>query len=195
MTAHGIFCLEIGEWYGNAKHRDSVKPILQLLEDSWDVPYIHKNASTRDELFFYLKKWVHKRYVGYPVLYLAFHGEPGAIIARKPNGQKDLVPLPDVVVELEGKCNKRIIHFGSCSTLNIHGNTLNKFVRDTGALAVTGYCDDVDWMDSSILDLIIFKNLQDRALRKDVMNRIKNKIRYRHPKLCKDLHFHMVVKK
>ena len=55
---------------------------------------------------------------------------------------------------LEGACKKRIIHFGSCGTLDIHGNRVRSFLQRTGALAVCGYKSEVDWMLSAAFEII-----------------------------------------
>ena len=77
MARNGIFCLE-GDWWGSLKHskQSSVKPLLKLLNQyhSDNVPFIHRDVATRQELEHYLRKWTLKSYQRYPILYLAFHG-------------------------------------------------------------------------------------------------------------------------
>jgi hypothetical protein len=76
----GIYCLEVGEWFGGMKKKTSVEPILQLLHDSpLAVPYIHRDIATEVEFRYYLRKWTQSKQKEYPILYLAFHGNPGCI--------------------------------------------------------------------------------------------------------------------
>lgn len=160
----GIYCLEIGEWYASLKDRCSVEPVLQLLHQSPKcVPYIHRDISTFPELEFYLKKWTLGKHRDYPILYLAFHGSSGAIHLYKSNGQRDTVTTDDLFQLLEGKCHRRIIHFGACSVLDMHGHKINNYLRKSGAVAISGYKKDVDWMHSSIYDLLYFSELQENT--------------------------------
>ena len=68
--------------------------------------------------------------------------------------------LRELAVLLEGACQGRVIHFGSCATLELHGNTLNRFMRDTGALALFSYRSDVDRLSSCAFDLLLLDALQ-----------------------------------
>ena len=151
----GVFCLEIGEWSGDLKTQQSVEPLLLLLKHVYDVPYIHRDVSTKSELLFYLRKWPQKTYRDYPILYLAFHGVTGAILAAKVNGRTEEFSMAELVEALRGRCHRRIIHFGACNVLNLHGNSIQKFLLDTDALAVCGYAKDIDWVRSSALDLLL----------------------------------------
>ena len=76
----GIFCLE-ADWSSDLKSRSSVEPILELLdqEETDRVPHIHRDVATPEELEFFLDKWTQKGYRSHPILYLAFHGDPGRI--------------------------------------------------------------------------------------------------------------------
>jgi hypothetical protein len=191
----GVFCLEIGEWFGDANEQHSLVPSLQLLHSAVQIPYIHRDVSTREELFFYLRKWTQKRYRGFPILYLGFHGEPGTIYTRKQNGKIDPVQLDDVITELEGKCKQRLIHFGSCEVTRLHGNTLNRYLHRTGAVSMSGFDEEVDWFKSTVFDLILLEKLSSCPLRKDSLTNLRKAIRRENPRLCRDLGFHMVVKR
>jgi len=84
----GIYCLEIGEWFGTLKKKIAVEPLLELLKESpLEVPYIHGDVSTYDELCYYLRKWIQIKYDDYPILYLAFHGVPGGITISSESGR------------------------------------------------------------------------------------------------------------
>jgi len=77
-TPKGVFCLE-GNWSCVLDRPSSVRPILELLKQSDQdrVPYIHRSFETRAELDHCLRLWLQKRYSGYPILYLACHGNAG----------------------------------------------------------------------------------------------------------------------
>ena len=148
----GIYCLE-GERFG------TVEPVLRLLETVRDlgVRCLHHDVATRGELEFRLKQWAQPEFARHPILYLAFDGQPGEIELAPGEGS---FGLRELAALLEGACDGRIIHFGSCATLDLHGNTLNRFMRRTGALALLSYRSDVDWLYSCAFDLLLLDALQ-----------------------------------
>jgi hypothetical protein len=108
----GIFCLE-GEWDPDLRVRDSVQPLLDLLERLSIARTIHRDVATREELRYYLAKWKQKRYRNYPVLYLTSHGESGCLKLGK-----ETIDLTELGAMLKGAAKGRVIYFGSCMTLN-----------------------------------------------------------------------------
>ncbi len=101
--------------------------------------------------------------------------------------------LRELEERLEGACKKRIIHFGSCGTLDIHGNRVRSFLQRTGALAVCGYKSEVDWMLSAAFEIILFYELQFNALTKAGMAAVRKRVRGQAHNLAKKLKFRMVI--
>ena len=194
--AKGIYCLEVGEWFGSLKKKTSVEPLLQLLEESpLRVPYIHRDIATYGELVFYLNKWTQAKHNDYPILYLAFHGEPGEIALAKQNGRTTYLSTEDLFSDLKGRCHKRIIHFGACSVLNIHGHTVNRYLRESCALAISGYTSYVDWVTSSAFDLLFLAQLQSNQMTKSGALAVRKRIGQITPTLSQRLNFRMVIKR
>ena len=192
----GIYCLEVGEWFGTLKKKHSVEPVLQLLRDSLlAVPYIHRDIATQVELLYYLKKWTQGRHRDYPILYLAFHGEPGRIKLCKQNGRGTDFDTEDLFAELQGKCHKRIIHFGACSVLDMHGHIVNRYLRDSDAAAISGYGGDVDWIDSSAFDMLYLAQLQSNQFTKAGIRAVRNRVMKLAPPLSNELKFRMVMRR
>jgi hypothetical protein len=193
---HGVFCLE-GEWLHSLKRAMSVEPILALLEqlEDYRVPYIHRDVGTAEELTYYLRKWIQKRHADHPILYLAFHGEKGALLVgdgRTSTGTRTLDILED---ELQGSCTRRVIFFAGCNTVDLHGHRLNRFLSSTGALAVCGYTKSVDWLKSAAFELFLLGAIQRNALTTAGMRSVMNRIKREVPVLAKDLGFRTVIKK
>ena len=158
----GVFCLETASWDG-IRDRSSMEHVLRLLETTkYRVSYLHFDVGTREEFDFYLKKWGQAK-VGdtYPILYLGFHGDPGEIEVGE--GHHGSIALDDLAGRLEGRCGGRIIHFGSCGTLAVHGRELKKFLARTEALAVCGYKEEVDWLECAAFDMLVLGRLQDAS--------------------------------
>ncbi len=183
----GICCLE-GDWFG-VKDKTSVEPVLRLLETvrGYKVPYFHHDVGTHAELDHYLKKWCGRTFAGYPILHLAFHGEPGRIHVGE--GRKSAITLDDLAQRLEGACRGRVIHFGSCSTLDVHGTALNRFLRRTEACAVFGFRTDVDWLSSAAFEMLVLGCLRDVSLTKPGMRKLRRLLRERASGLYKTLDF------
>lgn len=163
----GIFCLE-GEWDPDLRRRQSVLPILELLERLDLARTIHRDVATRDELAFYLAKWGQKRYRDYEVLHLACHGDAGSIqLGRDEMGLEELAAL------VTGKSQGRVVYFASCLTLGLDEDRLVNFQKQTGAKAVVGYAKEIDWVDSAAFEVLLL----DRLLRG---NRTDAFFRYLH---------------
>src|ERR1051326_4997073 len=114
MARKGIYCLE-GLWdQNNVKDKSSVLPILDLLYKRGYCNYIYHDCASKAELEYFLKKWRTKAISSrFPILYLAFHGKEETICLND-DVEYSLEELSEL---LEGKCEGKVIHFGSCLTL------------------------------------------------------------------------------
>jgi len=192
----GIYCLEIGEWFGSLKKTTSVKAVLKLLNESTlEVPYIYRDIATKEELYFYIKKWTQAKHSDYPILYLAFHGSPGCIYLFKDNGRETAITTDDLFKLLEGKCHRRVIHFGSCGSLDMNGHTVNKYLKSSGAVSISGYAAEVDWVLSSVFEMYYLSELQDNKFTKSGMQAVYKRLHKRAGFFTKELKFTMRIKK
>ena len=108
------------------------------------MTYNYRDVGVREELQLYLRRWTQRQYADFPILYLALHGQPGRILLGPGSSASNELDLDWFEEELHGKCHGRVIHFGSCGTLDQHGHPLNRFMKQTGVKAITGYREDVD---------------------------------------------------
>jgi len=186
----GIYCIE-GLWdHGNIQDQSTVLPILDLLEKRGYCNYIYHDCATKSELEYFLEKWKNKKIQEkYPILYLAFHGDPGFIFLT----HEDKYSLAELADYLNGKSIGKIIYFGSCSTLNIDKRRINSFLIKTGAIATIGYKIDVDWIQSAACDLFVFEALQSDKLDTTGIKKIHNKIITDYGNLHKILELRFVV--
>ena len=72
-----------------------------------------------------------------------------------------------------------VIHFGTCATIDVAKRRILNFIVATEVSMVVGYKNDVDWMDSAALDLLLLDWLQSY---KD-MRRLWSHFRKRHADL------------
>ena len=184
----GVYCLEC-DWFG-AKDRTSVKPALDLVQATYSgkVPYYHFKTATLQELDFRIKQWATPQFNNYPILYLGFHGREGSI---EINENDNSVTLSEIATKIEGKCEHRVLHFGSCSTLNVHGNRINAFLSKTGALAVCGFGTDVDWLESDTLDVLSLGLFQEVSFTLNGIKKFDRLLRESAGGLRNKLQFHI----
>jgi len=190
-TKKGIFCLEC-DWWG-IKDRTTVKPVLRLLHSfsGTRAPYIHRDVATTEEFWYYVDKWSQKGFKKYQILYLGFHGDENVLQVGEKKGGAGDVTLDELAERLKGKCKKRIIHFGSCGTLALHGAKINTFLKTTGAAAVCGYRTDVPWLESTCFEALLLGLMQDYTFTKQGLQAIQRRLKENAPGLMKNLEFRL----
>ena len=192
---HGVFCLET-DWWNDFNRSSTVKPVLKLLSQGVrvQVPFVHRDIGTRAEFNHYVTKWSQSGGSKYPILYLAFHGKPGCILVGDNRLPEHRVDLDDLAELLGTKLSGRIVHFGSCSTLKTDKRNIQRFMRNTGIAAVAGYKEQVDWLVSSVFEVIFMETVLRHPLTLNGVRRIQETIRKEHRSMSKDLDFRMVVR-
>ena len=189
----GVFCLETASWEPGIRDKSSVEHMLRLLETGFEVPYLHFDGATREEFQFYLKKWAGPSFrKSHPILYLAFHGDSGAI--RLGGRRENWLNLSELAELLDGSCRGRVIHFGTCSTLDIHGREINTFLDQTDALAVCGFKTDVDWLPSAAFEMLVMGGLQDVPFTRPGMRTFEGDLNQTAHGLFRTLGFRMKVR-
>lgn len=151
-----IFCIE-ENWTHDLKDKASIRTALDFLEHNAEIKPIRKDCSTIDQFKDLVETSLQKRYKQHSIIYLAFHGSPGCLHI----GKRKKLDFSTIAELLDGRAADKIIHFGSCSTLNLDGWELRRFWKDTGALAISGYTKDIDFIESSVLDILYFRKCQE----------------------------------
>lgn len=191
----GVFCLETDQWF-RQKDRSSVEPLLRLVERYCKTRYEHRDVATEGEFKFFLDKYLAPGYDNFPILYLGFHGwyaEHGED-AFVEIGDSTRVSLERLEEWMTGRCRGRVIYFGACGVMATHGNRLNKFVRNTDAVAVAGYREEVDWLECAALDMLALGQLQERAFTKSSISAFDRELKKTAPGLYRRLGFKLVTK-
>ncbi len=180
----GIFCIET-EWDPNPDNRQSVRPMLEILENEADLPYFHRDALTKPELDLLLARW--KSLTGSskrPYLYLAGHGEPRRFGL---SGDTD-VALPYLRNRLASDgWSQRVVHFGACSILD--GTSAADELSALKARAVVGYREWIPWIDSAAMDLMIMSRLAPalNGWNRAIVKEMRGLFQKRAPGLVEDL--------
>ncbi len=192
---HGIFCLET-DWWNDFNRSSTVKPVLKLLAQGvqHQVPFVHRDIGTREEFEHYCRKWSQKTSARYPVLYLAFHGEPGCILVGDQRRARHRVCLDELAEILGPRLSGRMVHFGSCDTLGADREQIDRFLRKTGLVAVAGFKRNVDWLYSAVFEVLLLETMMRYPLTLPGMRQARYDIETQHAAMCASLQFRFVVR-
>ena len=176
----GIFCLE-NEWFG-LRSSVSVLPALRLLHDSdYRVPCIHRDVATRAELEHYLRKWLMERHADYEILWLAVHTRKGLLLPGDVRRHDEKMDLDQLETALAGRCAGRIVHFGGCRTLLLPRARIQRFLRVTRAISVSGFLTEVDWTESTLFEVSLMLELQKHPATRRGMQAVARAMRRMRP--------------
>jgi hypothetical protein len=78
--------------------------------------------------------------------------------------------------------------------LKLHGQKINSFLKQTGALAISGFTSDVDWIDSTIFDTIYLRELQGNTFTRPGMKAVQKRLKRKARQLWDDLGFHHKIR-
>ncbi len=191
--ARGVFCLET-DWT-DITRAPTVEPLLELLGRSpLRIPFIHRNVVTRDALLHYLDKWTQRKHDDYPILYIGFHGIEGEVQFGDLRRRSSHMTIDELEDHLRGRCAQRIIHFSSCRTLIMHERRIQKFLAETGAVAVSGYGRDIDWIRSAVFDMALLASLQQNAFTARGIRAVRLRMLRRYKSESRSLKFRMVIR-
>ena len=177
-----VFCLE-GDWEPDLRSKSSVSASLDFLHTNCGINYIHKHCGTKENLKYYLKLWKNRKYKEYTIAYFAFHGHPEQIEVGK-----EYLDLEELAEMLNGSCVNKIIHFGSCNTLDTDERKIRKFLDTTHALAVCGFRREIDFLEGSVFDMLLLQKMQEY---KD-MSALERDLKRNYRKLINNLEFRLI---
>jgi hypothetical protein len=192
----GVFALEEGNWWGDPRKTSSIEPLLAMLHQQGlhQLPYFHREIDTRQAFDYYVEQWTQARYVSMPVLYLGFHGSDGKLLVGDGRRQGAAVALDEIEEILNEKAQGRMLHLASCGIMDANGNRLNRFLERTGLVAITGFRQDVDYIESAAFELLFFTSLQENAFTVSGANAILKRLKSRARGLIDYLGFRMRVR-
>ena len=146
----GIWAME-APWSSRVTDVRSVTPVLQALQDAGVARHARLAINSREDFVTQLKRLGQKQHENYAIGYVAMHGSPGKVYA----GRKaiDLMSLEDELPR--GALSKKVLHFGSCSVLTDEMHQAD-LLRALGAKVITGFTQDVDWLESMAFELLLF---------------------------------------
>ncbi len=99
--------------------------------------------------------------------------------------------LDRIRLAINGRCNERVIYFGSCGTMSVHGKRLKSFCKSTEALAVCGFKEEIDWLQGAAFELLILGTLQSVPFTKEGMEEFDQRLKAQSPGLYRNLGFRL----
>jgi hypothetical protein len=193
VYSKGVFCLE-NEWFG-LRSSVSVLPALKLLHDSdYRLQFIHRDVATRAELEHYLRKWLMEKHSGFEVLWLAMHTRKGLLLPGDVRRHDERMDFDQLEAALAGKCAGRIIHFGGCRTLLLPKSRIERFLRVTRALSVSGFLTEVDWTESTLFETSLLLELQKHPATRAGLSAVRAAMKRMRPLECRRAGFVMHIR-
>lgn len=158
-----VFCLE-GRWSTDLRDKSSVRPVLEVLRDTGGIEFIHKPIVVREAFQHVARAWRLKRYKDYRLGYFTFHGEPGALQI----GRNKLTI--ERLAAYFGRCPGKVVFLSGCSVLPpARGRKVppdvSEFLTATGAVALCGYTEEVDWIKSMAFDMLLIDWINEHPAR------------------------------
>lgn len=152
---------------------------MELLQINANVNSIYKTCFTKEEFFGRINQLLSNKtkYGNYQIIYLAFHGFRGGISLS----DNETITLDEFADRYEGELENKMIHFGSCSTLKAHEDDIYSFLEKTGALSVTGYQKNIDFISSTLVDVLFFELCQRFKQMKAIEVNIKSNYGWSRP--------------
>jgi hypothetical protein len=158
-----------GTWSASVRDVRSVDPVLSALQAARGARYAKRHINDPDDLELGLKRWGQRQHQAYNVGYVALHGSPAKLhIGRK---SVDLYELGERLPRATLK--QKALHFGSCSVLDLRRSERRELRKMLGVKVVTGFTEDVEWIESLAFELLLFDALTWYQRPSDAENYIK----------------------
>ena len=183
MGKFGLFSLE-SEWDHNLTNKETVQPLLEVLENSANIKFIHRRVATKGELKYFLDLWLKRKYSDYNIFSIDTHGTQNGLWLHT-----EEVELDDFKKWIGGRGQEGILHLGGCEILAKPEEDLKKFLKETKLKALIGYTNSVDWIESAALSLLIFYTLSYKT-----PGRAKNYLESNYKYLVEELGMKFIIR-
>ncbi|MGB3707047.1 DUF6642 family protein [Gordonia sp. (in: high G+C Gram-positive bacteria)] len=172
-TLPGVLCLE-GEWADSLRDRRSVLPVLDLLAHTETAQYVHRRTATSHEFFHQLNKWLENGFKNdlsrFHTIFIATHGHTGHFQFD----DDESISLSELGAVIDGRASNCYIYFGSCGTMSAPDSDLEAFRRKSGALAVVGYTETIEWLESAAFEAILIEEMVASERPLHMFNRLQH---------------------
>ncbi|MGD8214266.1 DUF6642 family protein [Aestuariimicrobium sp. Y1814] len=183
----GILCLE-GAWGEGFESRETIEPALRCLESFGLASIAHRDVATREELQYYIDRWLDpedKAAAKYTMGMFAFHGAEGEIALGK-----ELISLRELGKMIGRRAQRKVIYIGGCEVLGVEENELIDFCRVTGARGLVGYTKAVEFIETIAFEVMLIRTTFGRVQFKPIYDNLTKE----HPYWTKRLGLRMATR-
>ncbi|MFG1813678.1 DUF6642 family protein [Kribbella sp. NPDC049174] len=164
----GLWVME-GNWSASVRDVRSVEPVLTALQATRGAQFAKRHINDPEDLELGLKRWGQRQHQPYNIGYIALHGSPATVhIGRR---SVDLFQLGERLPA--ATLRQKALHFGSCSVLDLHRREREDLRKVLGVKVVTGFTEDVEWIESLAFELLLFDALTWYKRPSDAENYLK----------------------
>ncbi len=143
-----LFILE-SLWDDKLVSETSVRPFFEGLSRVYDIKYVYHTFHSEENIRYFIEESKRQK-LSCPNYYIAAHGSRKCI-----HGLNDEKINGDSLIDIFKNFQGRSIYFGSCNFIN--DKTAEDILINTKADWVAGYNREVDWFDSTIIDLAFWR--------------------------------------
>lgn len=191
-----IYCIEGVYIDGMPEAQPSVRPFLEQLRSQYLWNFSCRDCATVGEFRYYLEKEWPNCDAG-SILYISAHGFPEGL--ELSSGEK--IAITTIKQHLADTCSGCLVRFSGCSVFANGDAFVDDFMDVTGAMGVSGYENDVgfldyNWAPSIALELVMFGtiasegiNLNAYSSQQEPMRELKTKLIGRFPDCGLRMHF------
>jgi hypothetical protein len=142
-----------GRWSSRVRDVRSVEPVLRALQEAGAAIHVRHHLNDREDLLRQFRRWGQSQHDRYRIGYVALHGSPATVhIGRY------VVRLGEVGDALRhGTLRHKVLHFGSCSVLDLDEGDAQELRSRLGVRVLTGFTTDVEWFASMAFELLLFE--------------------------------------
>jgi hypothetical protein len=182
-TDNHIFAIE-GEWETKLDKELTIKSTLSLLQEVCNIDSIFRKTNTVNSLLKYLEITSAASYKKYGTIVIATHGTRKDIELT----ESEYITIKKLGKHCAGLFKEKIVHFSSCGVMK-NADHILAFKEITHAKAVCGYSKNVNFLESSVFDILLldrlFQNNSPKITNKFLLNN--------YPQLVEKLGFKMIT--
>ncbi len=143
-------------WDRKSVRSKSVWPFVSEFARVYDIPAFFQGFSDKDSFQHWIRRFHKEKFSGPKLLYVAAHGSTGSI-----GGLLHDIYGKTIMESLKAARSIRYVHFGSCAFGSAEKlETLLNTAK--GLVWAAGYEEDVDWVDSTLFDVMFWNRIAVR---------------------------------
>ncbi|EDM44960.1 hypothetical protein SCB49_02529 [unidentified eubacterium SCB49] len=162
-----IFAIE-GEWETKLDKELTIKSTLTLLQEVCDIDSIFRKTNTVESLLSYLDISRNASYKKYGTVVIASHGTKNDLELSS----NEIITIEELGEHCKDYFENKIVHFSSCGVME-NDKKIKYFKNITKAKSVSGFTKNVNFLESSVFDILLLQKLYEFKRPGDVNNHLE----------------------